>query len=52
MPEGMEVLMAGTIKIMKAAAAAVFTAVLAGMLSACGAGGAVETPAAGSTAET
>ena len=42
-------LMTGTLKIMKAAAA-VFTALLAGMISACGAGGAVETPAAATTA--
>ena len=35
---------------MKAAAAAVFTAVLTGMLTACGAGGAAKTPAASSAA--
>ena len=49
MPERMEVLMAGNIKKMKAAAA-VFTAVLTGMLTACGAGGAAKTPAASSAA--
>ena len=47
MPERMEVLMAGNIKKLKAAAAAVLTAVLAGMLIACGADEAVQTtPAA------